>query len=492
MRRGPRLDRVPERSPPSRSRLACPASGVWREHAAAEGRRRQGRAAPADVGAAPGQHRRGSRCLRGRAVGRLGADRRRKDGLRPGVPGVDGGGSSGRQDGLHGRGEPCAEGRMRRGTRWAACSSGWVTRRARSTPIEPRTARARSTRSRWAPTRSSSRAPGRGSDAEQFLAGKQSQTPDSARILTYLAEVEVDRGRQPRLSAARAAGARQAARLQGGDGRHRAGLLPRPPMGPRQVRAQAILDGADDGSIPPRDKGNADALLIRALIERESGDRKHALVDFEQAAAEAARPLRGVHQPGRDEARSGQRHRGAAPPREGRRATRRTSRSRTSTSATAIACWVGPGDAKKEFDTADRHGLDAGRSALRSRPAIPVLAERARRLRPGRSTRKAIQELETYRSMRRREVRQGTGRRRRRASEHGQAQAERASAEEAGCGRSAGRGGVRHLPRVAMPGDARPSRGTPPPAGKRLRRRPRADIVRELPEMKSESIGRSR
>src|SRR5262249_2741494 len=46
---------------------------------------------------------------------------------------------------------------------------------------------------------------------------------------------------------------------------------------------QAILDGADDGSIPPRDKGNRDALLLRGLIERESGQRKQALADFDQA-----------------------------------------------------------------------------------------------------------------------------------------------------------------------------------------------------------------
>lgn len=47
---------------------------------------------------------------------------------------------------------------------------------------------------------------------------------------------------------------------------------------------QAILDGSEDGSIPPRDKNNADAMLLRALIEREQGDRKDALVNFDQAS----------------------------------------------------------------------------------------------------------------------------------------------------------------------------------------------------------------
>ena len=48
---------------------------------------------------------------------------------------------------------------------------------------------------------------------------------------------EVDRGRQPGRSGARAAGPRQAAGLQRRDDRHRARLLPRPPVGSREVRA---------------------------------------------------------------------------------------------------------------------------------------------------------------------------------------------------------------------------------------------------------------
>jgi tetratricopeptide (TPR) repeat protein len=47
----------------------------------------------------------------------------------------------------------------------------------------------------------------------------------------------------------------------------------------------AILKGADDGSIPPRDKDNPAALLLRGLIEREQGQRQQALNDFQTAAA---------------------------------------------------------------------------------------------------------------------------------------------------------------------------------------------------------------
>src|ERR1700730_9812011 len=48
---------------------------------------------------------------------------------------------------------------------------------------------------------------------------------------------------------------------------------------------QAVLDGADDGSIPPRDKGNPEALLLRALIERDSVQQKKAIAVLGQAIA---------------------------------------------------------------------------------------------------------------------------------------------------------------------------------------------------------------
>ncbi|MGO9834249.1 MAG: tetratricopeptide repeat protein [Polyangiaceae bacterium] len=126
---------------------------------------------------------------------------------------------------------------------------------------------------------------GRGPDAEQFLADKRAQNPDSARLTTYLAEVKSIEGdspgcqqlaqqaltKQPDFKDAMIVIARDFYRS------HKWDLA--------RYALQAILDGADDGSIPPRDKGNGDALLLRGLIERETSQRKAALGDFAQAIA---------------------------------------------------------------------------------------------------------------------------------------------------------------------------------------------------------------
>ncbi len=123
---------------------------------------------------------------------------------------------------------------------------------------------------------------GHGSDAEQFLNGKGAS--DSVRLMTYLAEVKSIEGdspgcqqtaqqaltKQPDYKEAMVVIARDYYRS------HRWELA--------KYALQAILDGSDDGSIPPRDKGNAEALLLRALIERAQGDRKAAIADFDQAS----------------------------------------------------------------------------------------------------------------------------------------------------------------------------------------------------------------
>jgi tetratricopeptide (TPR) repeat protein len=123
---------------------------------------------------------------------------------------------------------------------------------------------------------------GHGSDAEQFLNTKGAQS--SVRLMTYLAEVKSIEGDSP--------GCQQVAQQA---------LAKQPDFKDAMVviardfyrnhkwdlakyALQAILDGPDDGSIPPRDKGNPDALLMRALIEREQGDRKAAINDFDQAS----------------------------------------------------------------------------------------------------------------------------------------------------------------------------------------------------------------
>jgi len=249
---------------------------------------------------------------------------------------------------------------------------------------------------------------GRGSEAEQFLAGKQSQTPDSARILSYLAEVKSIEGdspgcqqlaqqalaKQPDFKEAMVVIARDYYRS------HKWDLA--------KYALQAILDGPDDGSIPPRDKGNPDGLLLRALIERESGDRKHALVDFEQAAARRPDMFEAYINLGEMKLEAGNAT-------EAQRPLERAVRYAPNVPIAHLDlgdCYrlLGrPADAKKEFDTAI--GMDStlagahydlGLLYLFS-PNVPGVSGQDAQLT------KAIQELETYRSMRSARAAKGPG-----------------------------------------------------------------------------------
>lgn len=127
---------------------------------------------------------------------------------------------------------------------------------------------------------------GRGPEAEQFLVGERAKDPQSVALIVDLAEVKSLEGdsagcqqlaqqalaKQPDFKDAMVVIARDYYRSHRWD-------LARYALG-------AILDGAGDGSIPPRDAGNPQALLLRALIERESGQRKQAIADFERAIAQ--------------------------------------------------------------------------------------------------------------------------------------------------------------------------------------------------------------
>jgi tetratricopeptide (TPR) repeat protein len=126
---------------------------------------------------------------------------------------------------------------------------------------------------------------GHGSDAESFLAGKGAQDPDSVGPKTYLAEVKSIEGDSPGCQQlaqqvlAKSPDAKAAMVVIARDFyRNHKWDLARYALG-------AILDGADDGSIPPRDKDNPEALLIRGLIEREMGQRKEAIADFDLATS---------------------------------------------------------------------------------------------------------------------------------------------------------------------------------------------------------------
>ncbi|HEY3817162.1 MAG TPA: tetratricopeptide repeat protein [Polyangiaceae bacterium] len=247
---------------------------------------------------------------------------------------------------------------------------------------------------------------GRGSEAEQFLGSKQSQTPDSARILSYLAEVKSIEGDSP--------GAQQLAQQA---------LAKQPDFKDAMVviardyyrshkwdlakyALQAILDG--DDAIPPRDKGNPDGLLVRALIERESGDRKQALVDFEQASARRPDMFEAYINLGEMKLEAGNAT-------EAQRPLEKAVRYAPNVPIAHLDlgdCYrlLGrPADAKKEFDTA--LGMDStlagahydlGLLYLFS-PNVPGVSGQDAQLA------KAIQELETYRSMRSARAAKGPG-----------------------------------------------------------------------------------
>ncbi len=102
---------------------------------------------------------------------------------------------------------------------------------------------------------------------------------------------------------------------------------------------QAILDGFEPVSEnPPRDKDNAEALLLRGLIYREQGSRAAALEEFRKAVERRPDLVEARVQLATFLLEAGNAAGGAAAAR-GRRAVRlRATSPRTSTSATRTAC----------------------------------------------------------------------------------------------------------------------------------------------------------
>jgi tetratricopeptide (TPR) repeat protein len=123
---------------------------------------------------------------------------------------------------------------------------------------------------------------GRGSDADAFLVQQKNKYPQSARILTYLAEVKSlakdSAGAQqsagealkidPNLKEAMVVIARD---------HYRSGR-----MELAKYALKAILEGFGMGT-PARDPENPEAHLLRGLIYRAAGDRGPAMKDFEAA-----------------------------------------------------------------------------------------------------------------------------------------------------------------------------------------------------------------
>jgi tetratricopeptide (TPR) repeat protein len=130
-------------------------------------------------------------------------------------------------------------------------------------------------------------ATGHAGEADTFLTDKHGKYPKSARITAALADVksiEKDSGSAQQL-------AQDALRI---DPNFTPAMvvIARDNYRTRRMELaryalQAILDGFGDAS-PARDKDNAEAHLLRGLIERESGQRAKALDDF--SAAFSKRP----------------------------------------------------------------------------------------------------------------------------------------------------------------------------------------------------------
>lgn len=128
---------------------------------------------------------------------------------------------------------------------------------------------------------------GHQSDADSFLTQKFQSRPKSARLETYLAEVkslEKDSADAQRMAqdALRLDPNYKDAMVVIARDHYRAGRTDL-----AKYALTAILDGFGQAS-PARDPGNAEALLLRGLIEREEGRRIAALKDFD--AARTKRP----------------------------------------------------------------------------------------------------------------------------------------------------------------------------------------------------------
>jgi tetratricopeptide (TPR) repeat protein len=241
---------------------------------------------------------------------------------------------------------------------------------------------------------------GHGADGEQYLSSKVSQNADSVRLMTYLAEVKSIEGDSPGCqklaqdALAKQPGYKEAMVVIARDHyrNHKWDLA--------KYALQAILDGADDGSIPPRDPGNVDALLLRALIERESGDRKHALNDFEQAVRRRPDLFEGYINLGEMKLEAGNAMEALEPLEKSVRYAPNVPVAHLDL-GDCYRLLGRAGDAKREFDKATSMDstlagvhYNLGLLYLFSTSVVPGIANADDQLN------KAIQELETYKSMR--------------------------------------------------------------------------------------------
>jgi tetratricopeptide (TPR) repeat protein len=231
------------------------------------------------------------------------------------------------------------------------------------------------------------------------LADRQGQAPDSVALITYQAEVKSIEGDSP--------GSQQLAQQA---------LTKQPDFTPAMIAIArdfyrnhrwdlakyalgAILDGADDGSIPPRDKGNPQAILLRALIERDTSMRKQAIADFEQASVKRPDLFEAYINLGEMKLEAGN----ATEAQPALEAAVRYAPNFALAHLDLGDCYRLLGrtpDAKREYETAG--SLDPTLAGVHYNlgllylfsPSVPGAADRGDQLA------KAIQELESYRSMR--------------------------------------------------------------------------------------------
>jgi tetratricopeptide (TPR) repeat protein len=127
---------------------------------------------------------------------------------------------------------------------------------------------------------------GQGSEADSFLSQKHKELPKSAAVLAAHAEVKSlskDTASAQKLAS-------EALKLNP-DYKPAMVVIARDHYRGRRIdlalyALQAILDGFEPVSEnPPRDKENAEALLLRGLIFREQGERARAMDQFQKAVA---------------------------------------------------------------------------------------------------------------------------------------------------------------------------------------------------------------
>ena len=123
---------------------------------------------------------------------------------------------------------------------------------------------------------------GKTTEAESFLNSKMAKMPKSAAVPAALAEVKSIQG-----DSGEAQKYAKEALKRNPDYRPAMIVIARDHYRRRRLdlalySLQAILDGFGDEN-PARDKDNAEARLLRALIYKEQGNRKGAMEDFERA-----------------------------------------------------------------------------------------------------------------------------------------------------------------------------------------------------------------